>query len=157
MFFVPVQQGVVLRGDNLHRTPSASEEAVETHLRLNEEQLGEIADAFHDWRVQREDIKPRQPHVSFRRMENFLTLLSSGGYYRQLAKCQGIAKSTMILHTHECADFFMEVAGQHISFPQADEFENLAQRLVDVDGIERQVSVSKAVYKTVKMMPCAMK
>ena len=74
-----------------------------------------------------------------RRLNTFLRYLASGGFHRQVGLAVGIAKPTAILHSNNVADFFLDIAHRHISFPEQDEFERLAQRMLDVNGVERHV------------------
>ncbi|XP_064626960.1 uncharacterized protein LOC135499138 [Lineus longissimus] len=61
-------------------------------------------------------------------------MMASGGFYRQIGFSVGLAKSTVIAYTHEVARFLYSSSPNHISLPQDQEFDDLAQQLRTVDG-----------------------
>jgi hypothetical protein len=75
MFFVPVQQALAQRAENVHRRPAECEEPIQNHLRLNQEQLEEVAEAFHGWREDNAG-QPRRQHASLRRITNILSMVT---------------------------------------------------------------------------------
>jgi hypothetical protein len=77
----------------------------------------------------------------------FLSYLASGGYYGQHAFRFGVATCTAFTYTHEVADFLLEIAPQHISLPEPNEFQalssplrgpggNLLNVILYIDGME---------------------
>ncbi|XP_064620630.1 uncharacterized protein LOC135483585 [Lineus longissimus] len=144
MFAIPMFQVVALRhnrrAENFIRTPAYSGEPIERHMRLNQEQFDHLVDYFHGWRQANHQGNGQvNASTSSRRMKTFLHYLASGGFHRQVGYAVGYAKPTAILHVTEVSDFFFDIAARHISFPEQDEFDQLAQPLVDIDGVERQV------------------
>ena len=134
MLFVPMLQAVALeRGNNYERTPATSSEPVSKHIRVTEEQVNELSTLFHDWRSQHA-VNDLHIQTSSQRMDTFLRYVASGGFHRQVAYTQGIAKSTAILHNQQVADFFLDIALRHISLPQLDELEALSIPMHDIAG-----------------------
>jgi hypothetical protein len=120
------------RAPNHYRKPAESSEPVEKH-RLTQEQVDVVANEFHASIIAR---NPRaSPFTSASRIEMFLSYLAPGGYYRQMAKSQGVATSTALLYTHEVVTFLYERSSQHISLPGPEEFDDEPSLpLQDPDG-----------------------
>jgi hypothetical protein len=64
-------------------------------------------------------------------MMAFLAFLARGGYYHQVARAEGVAKSTLIMYVKEVADFFSDTAHNCISLPGAAELNGLSLPLQD--------------------------
>ena len=134
MLFMPVIQAVAHgRQENFVRRPASSNEPAHIHLRLTDDEFGDVCGIFHAWRGQ------GHWHTSVRRMQTFLLYLASGGYHRQNAYTMGISKSAAIMQSREVADFFMDISLRHINFPHMDELDQLGVDLVDVNGVQRRV------------------
>ena len=103
MLFIPMFQAVVgftSRQENYERVPAFSAQPVSTRLRLAEDQVEELVEEYHHHRDQGRALYG----TSRRMMETFLPYLAGGGYHRQAAYSQGIAKSTAIRHNNEVAE-----------------------------------------------------
>ena len=138
MFVVPIIQALEApRQPNFVRECASTTEPVERNVRLTIEQLREIILDYHQWRRGRNNRV--RYFTSEKRMETYLNFLSSGGYYRQISFSCGIATSTGFHHTHEVADFFMNIAHNFISLPTPDEYNDLSLQLEDVDGQMKRV------------------
>ena len=124
------------RAPNLGRRPAETEEEGRRHIRLNDNQFHELLDEFHAYRVAR--AAGARLVTSNKKLKTFLEYLASGGYYRNTAKAEGMAKSTVILHTRDAVAFFLEICGQHVRLPALEEYPVLAQPLVTADGQEVQ-------------------
>ena len=88
---------------------------------------------FHLWRNR------GNPHSSEKRGV-FLSMMTSGGFYRQVGHIFGLTKSSVLEYTHEVADFMYGTAQQWIRLPNHEEFERLGSELVLNNG-----EVKKAV------------
>ena len=114
------------RAPNVQRKAAVVEISPEKHMRLSQQQVADLADEYNEWRSQRFHINHTQIAVSYRRVENFLHYLASGGYYRQAGLYSGVAASTVHAYVHEVADFFLDIAPQHIAL---------------ISGLEREVNL----------------
>lgn len=61
--------------------------------------------------------------VSFKMMEAFLSYMSSGRYYGQVARSDDISKPTMIMYRGKVSSFFSSIASHHIRLPSSKEIE----------------------------------
>lgn len=121
--------GVVrARGPNCIRTKATSD-ALEDHhrtYRLSSADMRILTDEFHYHRVQ------EHPNcyygTSEKMIEAFIAYLSSGGYYRQTARSEGIAKPTMIMYSRKVASFFRSTAANHIHLPIDEEVHAMRAR-----------------------------
>lgn len=126
------------RNNNIHRREADINGDNLRRLRLSEQQLDVIANEFNNWREESKGIVAI-PSSSRKRMEVFLNFISSGGYYRQLGHSFGVATSTAYLHTHEVADFFMDIARDHIHFPEINEFDVISDMIQMLNGEWKRV------------------
>lgn len=136
MLFVAFQEvvaGIIDdRAPNHFRRAAESSEPTETHMRLTQDQIDVVVNEFHASRIAR---CPKASYsASAKRTEMFLSYLSSGGYYRQVAKTEGVATCTASLYLQEVVDFFYESSAQHISLPRQEEFADLSLPLQTPDG-----------------------
>ena len=140
MLFVALQDvlaaGVVnnrpRRAPNRYRMPAVSSEPTRNHMRLTEDQVDMIAAEFHEGRLTQ---NPKASlYASTRKIEMFLSYVASGGFYRQLAKTEGVATSTASDYVHEVAEFLYETAPRHILFPGPQVFDELSVPLQDPNG-----------------------
>ena len=95
---------------NVVRVAAVSGEKSEKHKRLSARQFEELCLEFHEWRTKTNG--GARMVTCKRRMEHFLEFLSSGGLYRKTAKAEEIAKSTIILHCQEAANFLENISGR---------------------------------------------
>ena len=116
------------RNANLRREPYSSEEDIRAAVRLTEAEIGLLSVEYNQWRSLQSGIAARNEQ-SAQRMLEFLAYLARGGYYHQIALPAGVAKSTVILHVHDVAQFFASTAQQFIALPQPNEFPALTSPL----------------------------
>jgi len=116
------------RGQNKRRESFTSDEDLSVSIRLTAAQVRLVAAEYNQWRAQRNALRPNSA-MSFQRMSEFLTYLARGGYFHQVAMAGGIAKSTMIMHVREVAEFFAATASQYIALPLPNEFVQLSSPL----------------------------
>ena len=77
-------------------------------LQLN---LTILTDEFHQRRLQNHPRSARCHYgVSLKMIEAFFAYVCSGGYYRQVARSEGISKSTMILYCRKVSSFISPTA-----------------------------------------------
>ena len=86
------------RKPRVSRTPADISGDNLRQFRLNEEQVGELVQGFHTWRGRGTTFS------SEKRVHVFLSMIASGGYYRQVGHTFGLAPSTVCAYTHEVAD-----------------------------------------------------
>ena len=138
MFFLPALQvlenlAAEERAPRHVRRPAESDEPVHIHVRLTEDQVRQLTGEFHQWRQAQGGL--RVSHLSSqRRIETYLQMMASGGFYRQIGYTMGLAKSTVIAYTHEVAEFLFSISPLHISLPQLQELDGLSMPLRTVDG-----------------------
>ena len=116
------------RGPNKKRQPYTTEEDIQTAVRLTEAEVQILATEYTQWRAATEGINPSFD-VSHRSVFEFLSYLARGGYFHQLALGCGIAKSTVIHHVKQVADFFASTANNHIQLPELRELPALSSPL----------------------------
>jgi len=117
----------MFRQPRIPRTPAATEEPDELHKRLTAADLEEISEEFHEWRPGN-----GRKSTSRKRIEVTLEFLSSGSFYRKTGKAEGVAKSTVILHTREVCSFLRHIAPTFIRLPDPEEYNQMGQVLIDI-------------------------
>lgn len=105
-----------IRGDNWRQ------------LRLSQMQTNDLVNEFCAWRG-------KGAYSSEKRVEIFLSMMASGGYYRQVGgHTFGLATSTGFAYTHEVADFISRIANEWIMLPTNEELQRLSSDLVLNNG-----------------------
>ena len=66
-------------------------------------------------------------------MTLFLHYLTRGGYFHQIARSEGVAKTTAHVYLHDVGSFFAEIANQYIKLPTRVELDDLSLPLQDPD------------------------
>lgn len=87
--------------------------------RLSTSDMFIITAEFHNHRLSQHPRCHRG--VSVKMMEAFLSYVSSGGYYRQVARSEGISKPTMIMYSRKVSSFLSSMASQYICLPSAEQ------------------------------------
>lgn len=124
------QARIAQRGKNKDRSPLFSEEDVRLAMRLTSQQISELQGEYNTWRRIKFGIQPVE-NRSAARMTAFLAYLARGGFFHQAARAEGVAKSTLMLHVKEVAEYFADTASAHISLPLAAELDGLSLPLQD--------------------------
>ena len=120
------------RAQNKIRIPMESTEDIRLSLRLTEDQLNVIAMEYHRWRANRAGHPIKwSPSMTGRKI--FFHYLARGGYYHQIARCEGVAKCTVHGYIHDAATFFQDTANLHIRFPTHAELDGIGLNLQDPD------------------------
>lgn len=117
---------------NIKRYPSSITGDNRIHFRITDECKRQLTEEFHNW-------SGKHHATSEKRIEVFLSMMSSGGYYRQIGHIFGLAKSTVFDHTHEVVDFLFDTAGEWISLPVEEDFEVLSSNFLLTNGETRKV------------------
>ena len=105
-----------------------------SYTRLTNAELEELSAEYQEWRPGNGRL-----NVSRKRIEVTLEFLSSGSFYRKTGKAEGVAKSTVILHTREVCSFLRHIAPTFIRLPTPEEHQQLGQDLVDIHNRLLQV------------------
>jgi len=121
------------KGAHIQRTSALTYDSHERHFRLSEQQKKELAGEFLLWRR-----KGNLPSCE-KRIEVFVAMMASGGFYRQIGHTFGLSESTVFVYTHEVSDFLLNTADQWIYLPDNEEYEALASGLVLPNGVEKEV------------------
>lgn len=144
MFLIPIQQAFAVqqvrrRGPNVQRVAAETGERTESHMRLSQNEINNLAAEYDDWRLHRFNLTMTHMATSIRRVEAFLRYLSSGGFYRQTAFPSGVATSTVHLYTHEVADFLTDMAPHSIHLPHLNELPHISKDLLLVNGQRKRI------------------
>lgn len=121
---------IAQRSQNKDRAPLTSNEDIRLALRLSDHQIDLLKCEYNAWRQNKFGISPTVDRSEVRMMA-FLAFLARGGYYHQVARAEGVAKSTLIMYVKEVADFFSDTAHNCISLPGAAELNGLSLPLQD--------------------------
>lgn len=121
------------RNPNIKRTGAMIDGDNTTHFHLPDDRKKELSEEFHSWKNKGNYL------CSERRMEVFLSMMSSGGYYRQVGHIFGLAKSTVFEHTHEVVNFLQDIAEDWISLPVHDELDLLSTAFVNDSEVKNVV------------------
>lgn len=103
---------------------SSSEHDSKATFRLSEDSIALLSTEFHQHR-QATHLKSSWA-TSARRVDTFLSYMSSGGYFRQVGRSGGMATSTAHLHVREVVEFVYGTAAQHIRLPSPEELNDLS-------------------------------
>jgi len=93
-----------------------------------------VAQEYHQWRCQQYQIAHPNWETSWTTTMQFLAYLARGGYFHQVALSHGVAKSTLMVHVKNIAQFFAQTASQYIMLPQPPEFPYLSSPLHDASN-----------------------
>lgn len=121
------------RRPNIKRIAAKIEGDNNFHFRIPDDRKRELAEEFHTWRSKGSYMS------SEKRLEVFLSMMSSGGYYRQVGHIFGLAKSTVFEHTHEVVEFLYDIAGEWIRLPTEDEYALLTSDFTMSDSEQKSV------------------
>lgn len=115
-------------GPKHDRSKAESHSYADQHstYRISEVDLTILAEEFHEHRTQEH---PRCHYgVSLKMIEAFLAYASSGGYYRQVARSEGISKPTMIMYSRMVSAFLSSMSARYIRLPSIQEIHTMPTR-----------------------------
>jgi hypothetical protein len=127
---VPAQGRLAQRSHNKDRAPLYSTEDIRQAARLCERDVSLLNREYHAWRQIKFAINPMIDRSEVR-MQAFLIYLARGGFFHQVARAEGIAKSTLMLHVKEVAQYFAETAANYIALPTAAQLNGMSLSLQD--------------------------
>lgn len=116
------------KGPNIQRVGALSHDDRRKHFRLSENEIKQLAEEFQEWRGKGCLISAEK------RVEDFLCMMASGGFYRQIGHAVGLAMSTIFEHTHEVVDFLLHSANRWIRLPSEEEYDLISSHLTLHDG-----------------------
>jgi len=99
----------VVRRPNINREGCVSYENDFCSLRLTTPQIRLLVTEYGVWRRQNEMVDSSQLTCE-KRIRLFLHYIARGGYYHQIGRAEGIAKSTAFQYLHDVAEFFRSTA-----------------------------------------------
>lgn len=112
------------RGPNVLRSAAIGDTYM---LRLTPVQFQELADEFHEYRVQEANGGHPLAETSEKMVETYLYFLGGGGYLSSVGRPQGVTKSTAHLHVRAVVEFFARIlAPRHIRLPIPGEYANMS-------------------------------
>jgi len=97
------------RRHNINREGCVSDENDFTSVRLTTPQIHIQATEYGIWRRQNELVESSRITCE-KRIRLFLHYIARGGYYHQIGRAEGIAKSTACQYLHDVAEFFRSTA-----------------------------------------------
>ena len=123
-----------VRGPNKIRVPLTSTEDIKLSLRLDQAQLNVVIAEYHQWRMQQLGNHRLQYKRSAAAMTLFLHYLARGGYFHQIGRAEGIAKTTAHDYLHDIGPFFENIAHLYIRMPGPQELDNISLPLQHPDN-----------------------
>jgi len=88
----------IRKSPHIKRVSAISDDNKIIHFRLSETEIKNLAGEFRAMRRKGNTVSCEK------RIEVFLCMMASGGFYRQIGHTLGLAKSTIFEHTHEVVD-----------------------------------------------------
>jgi len=119
------------KGPNIERVGAVSHDDRSKNFRLSENEMKLLAQEFYEWRG-------KGCYTSAeKRVEAFICMMASGGFYRQIGHTVGLAKNTIFEHTHEVVEFLVQSANKWIKLPSENEYGLISSPILLHDGTEK--------------------